>query len=163
MPKATTSKKRGRPTAYNIAIAAEICDAIAADTSSLEKMCSENPHWPKKTAIYSWIAKHEDFAELYLAAKRKQAFILADEIIAISDDKSGDVTQNKNGDDTINSEFVARSKLRVDARKWAAGRLIPRIFGDLRREEALQEHNQALQDELVALRNEMDERNKKEY
>jgi hypothetical protein len=30
----------------------------------------------------------------------------------------------------LNNEFVARSKLRVDSRKWILSKLLPKIYGD---------------------------------
>jgi hypothetical protein len=55
---------------------------------------------------------------------------LADEICDIADDASNDYMES--GDDGVkyNGDAVARSKLRVDARKWVAAKLKPKVYGD---------------------------------
>ncbi len=84
--------------------------------------------------IYKWRIKHKDFAEMYAQAKRDQAEILIEEVREISDDTSRDtlLRQDKNGDDyeVCNTEWIARSRLRVDTRKWLASKLIPKVYGE---------------------------------
>ncbi len=77
-----------------------------------------------------------------------QADALFDEALEIADDASGDWTADKDGKKTLDHEHVQRSRLRVDTRKWAAGKLAPKRYGDklnlggtlgLRWEDALKE------------------------
>jgi hypothetical protein len=56
--------------------------------------------------------------------------LLAEEIITIADDSSGDVIVDDDGNEQTNHERVARSRLRVDARKWYASKLAPKRYGD---------------------------------
>lgn len=65
------------------------------------------------------------------------AEVLADEIIDISDDDSEDyiyIEENsadgKSAKRVMNHEFVQRSRLKVDARKWYASKAAPRKYGD---------------------------------
>jgi hypothetical protein len=56
-----------------------------------------------------------------------------DEIVEISDDKSGDtktVTRNGTEYETTDYENINRSKLRVDTRKWLMGKINPKRYGD---------------------------------
>ncbi len=59
-----------------------------------------------------------------------QADALFDEALEIADDASGDWAVDKDGKKTLDHEHVQRSRLRVDTRKWAAGKLAPKRYGD---------------------------------
>ncbi len=69
-------------------------------------------------------------SEMYAHAREDRADVLADEIIAIADDGLNDTYQDEEGNVRTNQDVIARSKLRVDARKWAASKLKPRSYGD---------------------------------
>jgi hypothetical protein len=79
----------------------------------------------------------EEFSHMYAKARESQAEVLADQIIEIADDSTGDYifveSQDKDGQGAkkvVNKEYVKRSALRVDARKWAAAKLLPKKYGD---------------------------------
>lgn len=120
----------GRPTDYNIEIAKEICDTVASTGSGLRTLCNKFEHWPHVDSIYAWLRKYREFSELYEQAKRDQVRALVDEILEISDDSSHDEIINDKGNVTFNAEYAARSRLRVDTRKWIACKLVPRLYGD---------------------------------
>lgn len=124
----------GRPTDYTPELALEICQKIATNGCGLATLCKANPHWPHRDTIYTWLRKYESFADMYTQAKKEQVNALVDDILEISDDSSYDVItkQDKDGNDyeVFNSEFAARSRLRVDTRKWIATKLVPRLYGD---------------------------------
>lgn len=129
-PKAAP-KKMGRPTDYNSNLATKICEAVAITTDGLDKVCARNIGFPEASTIYKWRIKHPDFAQKYEDAKRNQAELLATEILKIADDDSQDTMINEmTGNVVQNSEFIARSRLRVDARKWIASKLLPKVYGD---------------------------------
>ncbi len=48
----------------------------------------------------------------------------------IADDVSSDFTTGKDGKVTVNHDHIQRSRLRVDARKWIAAKLLPKRYGD---------------------------------
>ena len=48
----------------------------------------------------------------------------------IADDVSGDWFTDKDGKKGLDHEHVQRSRLRVDTRKWAAGKMAPKRYGD---------------------------------
>lgn len=125
--------KMGKPKTvfYSLEKAKELCRMIATSIDGITKICNDNPDkFPSPTVIYEWKIENPDFAEMYVEAKRHQAELLAEEIIGISDDSSRDVIIDLEGNERTNSEFVQRSKLRVDSRKWIAARLSPRLYGD---------------------------------
>src|SRR5260370_29653217 len=68
--------------------------------------------------------------ERYARAREEQADKLFREIIEIADDASGDYVTTSDGKRIVDHENIRRSRLRVDARKWAAARLAPKKYGD---------------------------------
>jgi hypothetical protein len=119
--------KGGRPTLYSLEIALEICDRIA-DGESLVKICSD-AKMPKKTAVYEWLLRHKEFADIYARAREDQADTLADEIHAISDELPQQIVDDK-GKTRYDSAYVQWQKNRVDARKWVAAKLKPKKYSD---------------------------------
>jgi hypothetical protein len=119
--------KGGRPTLYSLEIALEICDRIA-DGESLVKICSD-AKMPKKTAVYEWLLRHAEFADIYARAREDQADTLADEIHAISDELPQQIVDDK-GKTRYDSAYVQWQKNRVDARKWVAAKLKPKKYSD---------------------------------
>ena len=119
--------KGGRPTLYNLKIALEICDRIA-DGESLVSICRDE-RMPKKTAVYEWLLRHQEFADIYARAREDQADTLADEIHAISDELPQQIVDDK-GKTRYDSAYVQWQKNRVDARKWVAAKLKPKKYSD---------------------------------
>jgi hypothetical protein len=119
----------GRPSDYSLEIACQIC-ARMGEGESLRSICRADD-MPALSTVFRWLAVDPEFREQYARAMDARATHLAEEIIEISDDSSGDaVTDPETGDVRIDAEFVARSRLRVDARKWLAARMSPRKYGD---------------------------------
>ncbi len=54
----------------------------------------------------------------------------ADEIVDISDDGRNDTYIDDNGNERTDNERVARSRLRVDTRKWMLSKMLPKVYGD---------------------------------
>lgn len=124
-------KRRGAPSfPYTTEIAKEICQTIAKTPKSINQLCAAYPHFPKQTTIFEWIAENEEFSKLYLEAKQKQVLAYMEETYDIADDSSRDVIIDHAGNVKPNSEFINRSKIRIELRKWHASRLMPKLFGD---------------------------------
>ena len=89
---------------------------------------------PTMVTFLKWIEKDEKKMNHYARACNIRADYLFDEIIDIADDSSQDTIETDLGDGVvvskINSEFVQRSKLRVDARKWVVSKMNPKKYGD---------------------------------
>lgn len=84
---------------------------------------------PNATTFFEWLSQDEEKNKQYARACELRAEALFDEILEIADDKSQDVEYTENGQ-TQNSEFIQRSRVRIDARKWVASKLNPKKFGD---------------------------------
>lgn len=121
-----------RPELYTDEIAEKICELIAGSSSGLHTICNENPDLPSFRTIMNWLndGKHPEFLHKYARARDSQADFLADEILQISDDSTKDSSINAQGDVTENKEWVNRSRLRVEARKWVASKLKPKKYGE---------------------------------
>lgn len=130
-----------RPSEYSPEVAAEICERLALG-ESLRMIC-QSQEMPGISSVIRWLAKEEnaEFRAQYARAREAQADALFDEILEIADDGSNDWMERKNADDQSlgwreNGEALRRSQLRVDARKWMAGKLQPKKYG----EKVLNEH-----------------------
>jgi hypothetical protein len=110
----TTEKKRpvGRPTDYNLDVAAAICDRIALG-EQVVKICAD-PDMPGRTTVYQWLGTNEEFAIMYTRAREQRAELYAEEIVDIAD----------------NDRDYNKARVRIDARKWAAAKLNQKVYGD---------------------------------
>lgn len=120
-----------RPTDYTEIKADLICEQIATTNLSMKSICTML-EIPVGTAL-AWLNKQKSFQEKYARAKEMQADLLAEEILDIADDGSNDFMTVVKGDleyEVENKEWVNRSRLRIDSRKWIASKLKPKKYGD---------------------------------
>lgn len=124
------AKKVGRPSIFSPALGAALCEAMA-NGLSLRKAC-ELPGMPSTATAIVWLADDAkaEFQAQYACAREARADYLAEELLEIADDSSGDTITDKDGNTRADSEFVARSRLRVDSRKWLASKMAPKKYGD---------------------------------
>jgi len=123
--------KTGRPSNYTEALAAEICDRLCAG-ESLRTICRDD-HMPACSTVFRWLAAHEAFRDQYARARDVQADALFEDILDIADNATNDWMERHGEEDAgyqVNGEHIQRSKLRVDARKWMAGKLAPKKYGE---------------------------------
>lgn len=71
----------------------------------------------------------DGFSAHYATARELGYQSMADDLLDIADDKSGDYTL-KDGVTVMDSEAVARARLRVDTRKWMLSKVLPKVYGD---------------------------------
>jgi len=123
----------GRPTKYNEKIAASICKYIVEGYSLRHIEAQEG--MPHKSTIMDWCIKYPDFADQYARAKEHQAEAFAEELLDIVDDATNDWIERENQKTgqpyiALNEEAIARSRLRMEARKWLMGKMKPKKYGD---------------------------------
>jgi hypothetical protein len=122
----------GRPSTYTTQIADRICVRLALG-ESLNKI-TRDADMPCQSTVYVWLLKHPEFVEKYERARGWQADTLVDQTIDIADDATNDWMMTATGDGAeayrLNGENIQRSRLRIDQRKWYAGKVAPKKYGD---------------------------------
>lgn len=118
----------GRPSSYTPELAAEICERMAKG-ETLRQICRDD-HVPAATTVHGWVKSIEGFSEQYAHAREALIAHWADEIVEIADDGSNDTITDSEGGERQNSEWISRSKLRVDTRKWLLSKLRPDKYGE---------------------------------
>jgi len=123
----------GRPTIFNPDVASRIL-ARLMDGESLRSICLDD-EMPCRSSVHVWLSANADFMDQYAKAREFQADTIFDEILDIADDGSNDWMERRdeNGGNIgwkENGEAISRSRLRVDARKWMAGKMRPKKYGE---------------------------------
>lgn len=124
---AAPPSKRGAPTIKTRELVDAICTGISLGKSA-RAMCVETGI--SQRVLWNWLANDAALMQQYLRAKELCVDAYAEEIIEISDDGSKDTYTDEKGKEVMNREVIARSQLRIDARKWYAARLAPKKYGD---------------------------------
>lgn len=99
--------------AYDPKIAKTVCERLTKG-ESLQTICKDNGH-PHINTIMDWLRENEEFAVQYTRAREAQADYLAEAILDIADDESLPADSRR---------------IRVDVRKWYAGKVRPKKYGD---------------------------------
>ena len=102
----------GRPSTFTEEMAAEICKRIA-EGESLQSICKD-PSIVGEPTVYHWIDKFPAFGKAYVRAREAQAEHYAQEIVEIAD----------------TDPDPGRARNRIDARKWYASKVKPKVYGD---------------------------------
>jgi hypothetical protein len=105
-----------------------ICDQIAEGRSL--RSILKDADMPASSTVFKALAADREFAERYARAREVQADALFDEILDIADDSKNDTIVDADGNISTDQEVVARSRIRIDARKWMAGKLRPKVYGE---------------------------------
>lgn len=103
----------GRPSEFSQEVADAICEGIA-DGKSLRSICNSE-EMPNKSTVFRWLASNKEFSDQYERAREAQGDSFFDDIAFISD--QDDLEANE-------------KRVRIDARKWMAGKLRPKRYGD---------------------------------
>jgi hypothetical protein len=117
----------GRPSLYTAELAAFICERISFG-ESVRKIC-DDPDMPAASSIFKWLIEHKEFSEQYARAREAQMDAMVEEIIHIADDTSNDTIETEKGS-YANNEWINRSRVRIDTRKWLMSKLAPKKYGD---------------------------------
>lgn len=105
---------RGRGSCYSRALAERICAGLRAGRTLLD-VCDDDG-MPSVRVVRQWVTDDRDgFRARYWQARGVGYMAIADEIIEIADKPAG--------------ESVARSRLRITARRWTLSKMLPRAFG----------------------------------
>ena len=104
-------RKIGRSAIYTPELAEKVLEHVA-NGGFVSQLQAKG--LPSQTTISRWINENEEFSAMFARAREQRAEVFADQIIEIADSK-GDPQAIRN---------------RVDARKFIAMKLLPRVYGD---------------------------------
>ena len=127
-------RKKPRPyVLYSEAIADEICERLAA-RESLWSIC-KSPGMPHAAAVIRWARKPElNFKDKYETARNIGYQLMAEELLSIADDGTNDyiehVSEDGRAKTVVDHDHIARSRLRVETRKWVLAKMLPKLYGD---------------------------------
>jgi hypothetical protein len=150
-----------RPRTFSEKVAGAILDRMANGETATQ-ICRD-PGMPTWGTLKRWERNNADFARRYEIARRQCCEYQTDEIITIADDSTNDyierVTAKGVRQVVFDRDHFERSRLRVDARKWTASKILRHVYGeksevDVRTPDGLNvrvEERNALIDAIVKL------------
>lgn len=145
------------PRPYNDLDANEILRRMASG-ETITAICKDEA-MPSLTTVWEWQKASGDFAENYARARKMQAHAWANEQIDLADapligrktitetDPAGLVTVKE-----YVADNVERTRLMIDARRWAAARSNPEAWGDRLAHQMLDEKGQPARLEITVSR-----------
>jgi len=104
-----------RPSIYSEKLVDRMLEEIASGRSVIG-LCREEEWTPNADTWYRWLYKIEGLSDRYARAKAHQSEREADIILDIADNAT-------------NTDYQV-ARLRVDARKWIASKLLPNKYGE---------------------------------
>ncbi len=104
----------GRASIYTDELAELICERIA-DGESLRAIC-EDDNMPSRRCVLYWLESNETFCAKYARAREAQADVMDDKILTVAD--------------KCTPEDAAAARVKIDAYKWRASKLAPKVYGD---------------------------------
>jgi hypothetical protein len=137
---------------------AEIEDLILGELKSgrtLTDVCRD-PDMPHVRSVQNWLAEDRNgFAARYKKAREIGCDMMADDMVDIADDRTGDwiVWHNKDGttEAILDPERINRTQLRIKTRRWRVSKVLPQTYGDRLDLNAKQERGDSWADLLKAV------------
>ena len=111
--------KVGRPSTFDIDTAQEICARVASG-ETIQNL-TKNALLPAQSTVYKWITLHPEFGEMLRQARADYAVTLVDQYAEIMD-KEPAIFFDAQGNKRVDPASVADKKLRMEGRKWLAGK-----------------------------------------
>lgn len=102
----------GRPSLYTPELGETICTRLA-EGESLRAICSDS-EMPSRETVRRWLEADEAFRVQYARARDEQAHSIAEAAL----------------NDALSAPDAALGRLAFDARRWFAGKLLPKVYGD---------------------------------
>lgn len=115
-----------------------ILERMANNGQSLREICRD-PGMPAYSTVYRWVRSNEAIRLAYARAREELAWFLFEEIIETANEQDTVVTKTitktgAGGTEIIFEErdAVERRRLKIDALKWRACKMLPKRFGHQR-------------------------------
>jgi hypothetical protein len=129
------------PTIFDSGIFDKICDLISHGYT-LRRAClaiKETDGFSiTPVGVRYWVTYEPTCAARYARARNAHLDNMEEEILDIADDMRNDIVRDRDGNPVIdgrgnplvNHEYVQRTRLRVETRKWMLSKLRPQVYGD---------------------------------
>ena len=104
----------GRPSSYKPELGDLILNGLIAG-ESMRTLCAPED-MPDRGTVVRWLAEHPDFEAKYAHAREAQADTMDDLILEEAE--------------KVTPETAAASRVKIDAYKWRAAKLKPKVYGD---------------------------------
>jgi hypothetical protein len=125
---ATPKRKRGRPSKFTPELAAEICARLSKG-EPLAAICRDE-HMPDDSNVRVWMEKDDKFSHAIADARARGFDAIAQECLTIADQTEHDDEFTESGGVKPNSEWISRSRLRVETRLKLLAKWDPKRYGD---------------------------------
>ncbi len=111
----------------------DICEIIISGKSL--RFALKEVSLPAKT-FFVWLRDNEVLGKQYARATTERAELMFEDMFDIADDGTNDWMEKKNDKGevvgwSINGEHIQRSRVRIDTRKWALSKMMPKKYGDM--------------------------------
>jgi hypothetical protein len=83
------------------------------------------------STLSEWVNEKDVKIDMYARAREERAHKLADDILEVASESC--LTETFKGEELVielSPAMVARNRLRVDTMKWAAAKLLPKVYSD---------------------------------
>lgn len=117
----------GRPSKFTQEVADEICHRLSQG-EPLEKICRDE-HMPSSRTVLRWKEASEAFMSDIARAREAGFDRIAADCLDIADETTFDTIIGDNGD-RANTEWISRSKLRIETRLKLLAKWDPKRYGD---------------------------------
>jgi hypothetical protein len=139
----------GRPTKRTEEIIKRIIEGLSAGTP-LTVICKEDG-MPHDSTVRDWMAGDSDLS-LAIARARETGFDqIALDALAIADNRDNDTILTDKGGEIPNSEWISRSRLRVETRLKLLAKWDPKRYGDKITQEISGPDGAPIQSQAVSL------------
>ena len=101
-----------------------MCQQIS-EGKSLSSVLRSNEGMPSYHAVMLMVKNNPEFRTMYEKAIENRADRLAEEILELADEQMPDGLEGP-----LASAWVQQKRMQVDARKWVASKLKPKVYGD---------------------------------
>jgi len=125
VPEVAEKRRPGRPKVFGIE---NPCWQIMTEQMSLGKSLStalKAEGMPSYHAVMLMLRNNPQFRDMYEKAIEDRADRLAEEILELADEPMPDHLEGP-----MASAWVQQKRMQVDARKWIASKLKPKMYGD---------------------------------
>lgn len=108
----------------------EILERLA-NGETLRAICkSDVTRFPRDSTVRIAVMKNDEMFKRYTHARDVGLDAVAEELFEIADDTSGDTITDADGNEYERKEWVSRTRIRVDVRKWYLCKIAPKRYGE---------------------------------